>query len=274
MVIRELVCEIAKELDENAVYEARELVMRVLKIGSTELVLGGNREVSETEKSSVYELLARRKNGEPLQYITGTAGFMGMEFKVTRDVLIPRADTETLVEEIIRVSGERKRIIDIGTGSGCIGISLARFIPDADVTFLDISKNALEIAEYNAKKNDVCGKFLNMDILSEYPKEKFDIIASNPPYIRDEVIETLDTGVKDYEPYGALSGGADGLVFYERITDIAAKMLNKNGILAYEIGYDQGKEVSELMQKNFCNVRVIKDLCENDRVVIGELKTF
>lgn len=274
MVIRELVCEIAKELDENAVYEARELVMCVLKIGSTELVLGGNREVSEAEKSLVYELLAQRKSGEPLQYITGTAGFMGMEFKVTPDVLIPRADTETLVEEIIKASGGRKRIIDIGTGSGCIGISLARFISDADVTFLDISQNALEIAKYNAEANEVCGKFVNMDILSEYPKEKFDIIVSNPPYIRDEVIETLDTGVKDYEPYGALSGGADGLVFYKRITDIAAQMLNKNGILAYEIGYDQGRDVSELMQKDFCNVRVIKDLCGNDRVVTGELKTF
>lgn len=274
MVIRELVSELAACLGENALYEARELVMRVLNIGSTELILNGSRDVSDGEKRLAYELLERRKRGEPLQYITETAGFMGLEFKVTRDVLIPRADTETLVEEIIRLSSGKKRIIDIGTGSGCIGISLAHYIDGADVTFLDISKKALEIAEYNAKKNNVCGRFVNMDILREYPKEKFDIIASNPPYIRDDVIKTLDKGVKDYEPYNALSGGADGLIFYKRITDISARMLNRGGILAYEIGYDQGKAVSELMQRDFRNVRILKDLCGNDRVVIGEFKAF
>lgn len=274
MVIRELVSELAKKLDENSVYEAREIVMSVLKIGNAEMVINGNKDVSDDEKKSAYALLIRRKNGEPLQYITGTAGFMGLEFKVTPDVLIPRADTETLVEEIIRISDGRTHILDIGTGSGCIGISLAHFISDSEVSFLDISKKALKIAKFNAENNGVRGTFFHMDILHEYPCEKFDIIASNPPYIRDDVIENLDTEVKDYEPYNALSGGTDGLVFYKRITQIAPRMLNPSGILAYEIGYDQGREVSELMQKDFHNVRILKDLCGNDRVVIGELKTF
>lgn len=272
MVIRELIADLTGQLNDNALYEAQELVMSVLGISNTELVLNRNREVSENDKTAVYEKLLRRKKGEPLQYITGTAGFMGLEFKVTPDVLIPRADTETLAEEIISIADGCAKLLDIGTGSGCIGISVAHFKPDTEVTFLDISKKALEIAKYNAKKNNVNGIFVNMDILKEYPKERFDIIVSNPPYICDYVIKDLQTEVKDYEPYGALSGGADGLLFYRRITEIAPGMLNENGILAYEIGCDQGEAVSELMRKSFCNVRVLKDLCGNDRVIIGEMK--
>lgn len=272
MVIRELIADLTGQLNDNALYEAQELVMSVLGISNTELVLNRNREVSENDKTAVYEKLLRRKKGEPLQYITGTAGFMGLEFKVTPDVLIPRADTETLAEEIISIADGCAKLLDIGTGSGCIGISVAHFKPDTEVTFLDISKKALEIAKYNAKKNNVNGIFVNMDILKEYPKERFDIIVSNPPYICDYVIKDLQTEVKDYEPYGALSGGADGLLFYRRITEIAPEMLNENGILAYEIGCDQGEAVSELMRKSFCNVRVLKDLCGNDRVIIGEMK--
>ncbi len=271
MVIRDVVADLTKKLKDNAAYEAREIVKNAVGIDNTQLVINGNCEVSDGDFKKIYEMLVRRQNGEPLQYITQSAGFMGLEFKVTPDVLIPRADTETLVEEIIRTAKSGK-LIDIGTGSGCIGISVAHFNPDLDVTFLDVSEKALEIAKYNAKENGVCGRFIRMDILKEYPNEKFDIIASNPPYIRDDVIETLQTEVKNHEPYNALSGGADGLVFYRRITEIAPHMLNCGGILAYEIGYDQGEAVSDLMKKNFCDVRIIKDLCGNDRVVTGRLE--
>ena len=125
------------------------------------------------------------------------------------------------------------------------------------------------MAASNAKKNDVNVSLLNIDILNEIPNGEFDIIVSNPPYIRSDVINTLQTEVKDFEPRIALDGGDDGLIFYRRITEIAPQVLSKNGILAYEIGYDQGKEVKMLMEKDFCDIEIIKDLCSNDRVVIG-----
>ena len=143
-----------------------------------------------------------------------------------------------------------------------------------ELTFYEKRDGSLPVVEFldSLPKKMRAKALREMDILKEYPKERFDIIVSNPPYICDYVIKDLQTEVKDYEPYGALSGGADGLLFYRRITEIAPGMLNENGILAYEIGCDQGEAVSELMRKSFCNVRVLKDLCGNDRVIIGEMK--
>ncbi len=270
MVIRELLRELSAYLEENAEFEARELFMFASGMSLTELTMNRNSEVSKETEKKARELARRRQSGEPLQYIVGTAEFMGLEFEVNRYTLIPRQDTETLVEAVINEAKSGARILDIGTGSGCIGISLAHFIKDADVTLADISVGALETAKRNAERNNVGIKLCNIDILNGMPEGSFDIIVSNPPYIETEVIKGLSAQVRDYEPYGALDGGEDGLVFYRRITEIAPELLNEGGILAYEIGYDQGKSVCAMMEKQFGNARLIKDLCGNDRVVISK----
>lgn len=155
-----------------------------------------------------------------------------------------------------------------------IGISIAHYKKNTDIELFDISDIALETAEKNIKRNNVSErvKFYKMDILNEYPKKKYDVVVSNPPYIENAVIETLQTEVKDYEPRIALDGGEDGLVFYRRITETAHNFLKKGGLLAFEIGYNQGESVRGLMQNDFYDTEVIKDLNDNDRVVIGKLK--
>lgn len=273
MVIDELIRYSASQLHDNARFEAEEIVMSVLGIDRTQLITEGKRELCENEINAVNNLIDSRVNGEPLQYILGGCEFMSLPFFVESGVLIPRADTETLAEEIIKIAKPDAKILDICCGSGCIGISLASFIENAAVTMLDISDKAIEVTAKNAKLNNVTGRVTvkKCDILSETPSEKYDIIVSNPPYIETAVIDTLQTEVKDHEPRLALDGGEDGLVFYRRITDIAPKMLNENGILAFEIGFNQGAAVKELMKNNFKDIRIIKDLTGNDRVVRGEL---
>lgn len=272
MVIRELLFKIRSALDENAAFEAKQIVKSALDIDENYLIINPQKEVTPEAVKRAEEMLKRRVSGEPLQYILGEAEFMSLTFEVNPATLIPRSDTETLVEELINIIGKNSpKVLDIGTGSGCIGISLAKYT-SARVTLADISEKALETAKKNAKRNGVSVDVVRVDILAEIPEDEFDIIVSNPPYIRTDVIETLQRDVKDYEPKTALDGGADGLIFYKRITDIAPKLLTQNGILAYEIGYDQGEEVSEVMAENFYDVRVIKDLCGNDRVVTGILK--
>ena len=269
MVIRELLNELKAILIENPEFEAKEIVMKVLDITNNYMVLNSTKIVGEGEYNKAISFAKRRVNGEPLQYILGNSEFMSLTFELNCDTLIPRSDTETLVEKLIEIIGDSSpKIIDIGTGSGCIGISLAKYT-SAEVTLADVNKNALNMAVSNAKKNDVNVSLQNIDILNEIPKGEFDIIVSNPPYIRSAVVNTLQTEVKDFEPHLALDGGEDGLIFYRRITSIAPQILNKNGILAYEIGYDQGDAVKELMKKDFCDIDIIKDLCDNDRVVIG-----
>ncbi len=269
MVIRELVIELKSKLKENPEFEAREIVMSVMNITQTELVINSANLVSNSQYKEALSILSRRLKGEPLQYILGKSEFMSLPFELNRDTLIPRSDTETLVEEVIKHIGKRSlRVLDIGTGSGCIGISIAKYTP-AKVTLADVNVNALKMAKHNAKINNVEVDAINIDILKEIPKGTFDVIVSNPPYIRTDVIDNLQTEVKDFEPSLALDGGEDGLMFYRRITEIAPEILAKDGILAYEIGYDQGEAVKELMSSHFSNVKIIKDLCDNDRVVIG-----
>ncbi len=269
MVISELINEMASVLRENANYEARELFAAASKMSITEITLKRNQVVSDEIVSVAKKLLERRLTGEPLQYITGIAGFMGLEFEVNPHTLIPRQDTETLVELLIKKAKDGMKILDIGTGSGCIGISLARYIKGAEVTLADISEGALETAERNAVKNGVEVRTVRLDILKEIPDGKFDIVVSNPPYIETEVVNGLDSTVKDYEPISALDGGEDGLMFYRRITEIAPQLLNDGGILAYEIGYNQGESVSQIVKAVFGNAEMIKDYCGNNRVVFA-----
>ena len=276
MVISELVRETAKSLSDNARFEAELIVMSAVGINRTQLVLDSRRDVTEEQRERVSEMVKRRQSGEPLQYILGECEFMSLDFYVESGVLIPRSDTETLVEAVIEKTDENKnmKILDICTGSGCIGISTAHFRSSAYVDLIDISDKAIEIAKKNIVRNNVQSrvKVQKMDILNEYPSEKYDIVVSNPPYIETEVIDTLQTEVKNHEPRLALDGGEDGLIFYRRITEIAPEILKKGGMLAFEIGYNQGKAVSALMEKNFCVVRIIQDFSKNDRVVTGILK--
>ena len=203
--------------------------------------------------------------------IGGKTNFYGYDFKVDKNVLIPRLDTEILIEEIIKDIKSRSgeiSVLDIGTGSGAIAVSIQKET-GTKVTAVDISKNALEIAKFNAEQNDAKIEFILSDLF-ENVKQKFDFIVSNPPYIETETIKSLDKEVVLNEPILALDGGADGLDFYKRIIADAPKYLKKNGRLYFEIGYNQASSVSELMKKDFKNIKVLKDYGNNDRVVLGE----
>lgn len=228
------------------------------------------------------ELLRQRAAHVPLAYLTGSQMFMGLEFQVGPAVLIPRQDTETLVEEAMRYVADGMRILDLCTGSGCILISLlhgSAQVPDrkADMSGrarvfgvgADLSGEALELANKNAKSNHVDAVWIQSDLFSNITGQ-FDLIVSNPPYITSNVIETLDEEVRLHEPRMALDGDKDGLRFYRRILQDAPAYLKENGRLLVEIGYDQGQAVTEMMREaGFTEVRLIQDLCGKDRVVTG-----
>ncbi|MGX9758541.1 peptide chain release factor N(5)-glutamine methyltransferase [Clostridioides difficile] len=235
-----------------------------------------NKELTEEQKIKFIGFAEERINGRPIAYIVEKREFMGLDFFVKEGVLIPRPDTETLVEEIIEICKARKNvsILDIGTGSGAITVSLAKYIENSNVTSFDISEIALEIGKKNAIINEVDKKieYIKSDLFTALNDSdiKFDIIVSNPPYIKKQDIETLHTQVKDYEPYNALEGGEDGLDFYRKITEQGKKYLNECGILAYEVGHNQAEDVINIMKSNgYKKIYTKKDIQGIDRVVIG-----
>lgn len=249
------------------------ILMHALKINKTQLVLG-ERQITDDEYSVITKSVERLEQGEPIQYITGHCEFMSLDFIVRPSVLIPRHDTEVLVEVVLSKIPSSSVGADFCCGSGCIGISLAHYMSDVFISCVDISPTALDIAKENAEKNGVTNKieFLNMDLLREIPNKMFDFIVSNPPYIKTDVIPTLDRTVRNSEPHIALNGGDDGLMFYRRISKNAP--LKKNGLLAFEIGYDQGTEVTNILVENgYADICVIKDTEGRDRVVTA-IKCF
>lgn len=272
MVVGSMRTEVRKELGENE-HEADWIISHVTKM-SQEDFIKNPREITAQEEAEIMDIVSRRNSGEPLQYILGETEFMGLTFKVNDLVLIPRQDTETLVETVVKkIKDKEVRVLDIGTGSGCVGISIAKLCPNADVTLLDYSEAILEVAGENAKLNGVEVKLEHCDILEEIPEGKFDVIVSNPPYIETDTIFSLDNIVTSYEPPEALDGGFDGLLFYQRITEIAPEIMEENSYIAFEIGYEQGEAVSEILDEaEFSGIKVIKDPCENDRVVTGKYK--
>jgi len=238
---------------------------------------GQKAEPEDTAWREFSEGIGRRSLREPLQHILGTQEFMGLEFEVNRHTLIPRQDTETLVELVLAEHKEKEcALLDMCTGSGCIAISLAVYGKYARVEAADISAEALKVAERNAEKLSASVRFRQSDMFSAFDEktDKFDIIVSNPPYIPSNVIEELEPEVRDFEPRGALDGTADGLFFYEVLAQKCGRFLNENGTVYFEIGHDQGEAVKHLLDTHgFIDTKVIKDLAGNDRVVCGKWQT-
>ncbi len=265
-------------LGENKIEEARAdtdfLLFFLLGAEKADIIFG-EKEVDNEKAQSFYDALDRRIKGEPVQYITGVCEFYSNEFYVDKTTLIPRADTEILVDECIKRIKEKKlsSFIDIGTGSGCIALSILKETENTKASLIDIQEGALKVAEKNAKKLGVCERtsFYKKDILNEDLKgfDKVDLIVSNPPYIDTETILTLDDKVKNFEPNIALDGGADGLMFYRRITHLASKMCK---YLAFEIGFDQKDSVREIMEEYFTDIKLYYDYGKNPRALIGKNK--
>ena len=255
-------------LKENNVdeREARLLLAFSLEVPIEKLLL--LKTCTLREYSKFIKIINKRASGIPYAYIVGHKEFMKLDFEVNKNVLIPRADTDILVTEVINLN--KKKILDMCTGSGCIAISLAKYIDGAKVDAVDISEKSLTIAEVNAKKNNVDVKFINSNLFEKIT-DKYDLIVSNPPYIKTSDLRDLQFEVKN-EPLKALDGGDTGLYFYKKIIKEATKFFNENGVLAFEIGYDQAEDVSNLLKENgYQNIKVIKDLSGNDRVIISNL---
>lgn len=224
----------------------------------------------EPEVLTEYErVVEKRAEHVPLQYITGEQEFMGLTFKVNSNVLIPRQDTETLVEETLKVITPRMEVLDLCTGSGCILLSILKNAPTVRGTGSDISKQALLVAKENAKLHELEAEWVRGNLFDNV-SGRFDLIVSNPPYIARAQIHTLMPEVQQFEPIEALDGGEDGLDFYRKIVSEAPMYLKERGFLFFEIGYDQGEAVQRLMREaGFTDVAVVKDLAGNDRVVKG-----
>ena len=285
MNIRELKIIGNKKLEENniedSVFKAEKLLQYVLNMDKTELLINNEMLVDKENENKYLMLIDKLIKGKPLQYITNCQEFMKLNFFVDQNVLIPQPDTEILLEKVLdtinkikqlrEIKENRKQekilVLDLCTGSGAIGISIKKYITDLEVYASDISKEALKIAELNAKNNDVQIHVINSDML-ENIKIKFDIIVSNPPYIETKELEKLPKDVQN-EPQLALDGGEDGLKYYKIIRDEGYKFLKDNGAILLEIGYNQNRSVPDLFRnnENYKNIEIYKDLSNIDRVV-------
>ena len=264
----------------DALIDARLLLEEAAQVNKAYLLMHANEELKlsceDSAEDSYFRMIDMRAKRIPLQHIVGYQDFMSLRFKVNNNVLVPRFDTEVLVEEALKHVHDGMRVLDMCTGSGCILVSILKYSNDCCGVGVDISDKALEVAKENADillsdRTDVDVTFIKSDLFNELNKEnKFDVIVSNPPYIQTEVIKTLDSEVKDHDPIIALDGGGDGLDFYRRIIDNAGDYLNPGGVIIFEIGYDEAQEVLNLLGRaGYINVSVIKDLSGLDRVVVG-----
>lgn len=255
---------------EDAAVDAWYLLEYTTGISRAMYFLKMNEVLLENMEKKYKEYIGLRISHIPLQHITGVQEFMGLEFQVNEHVLIPRQDTEVLVETVLRTLKPGMKVLDMCTGSGCILISLLKLSEGIIGTGVDISEEALKVAEKNRSKINVEAKWLQSD-LYENVTGTYDVIVSNPPYIRTKVIEELKEEVKLHDPFIALDGKEDGLYFYRKIVEKSTEYLSKGGKLFFEIGHDQGESVKTLMEEaGFSKVNVKKDLAGLDRVVFGE----
>lgn len=267
-MVRELLKNASERLSgsETPLLDARVLLAKAMNKQNASMIFS---EPTEEELSIFESFIKKRQQGIPVAYILGEKEFMGLNFRLNSDTLIPRPDTECLVEKIIEKNTfSSPRILDLCTGSGCIGISLASFIKEAKCDLTDISESALKKAEENALLNKVNERtnVFKLDVLADDIKKGYDIIVSNPPYIESEVVPTLEVSL--FEPSRALDGGEDGLDFYRVIVKKAYDALEEGGMLALEIGYNQGESVKNLCA-DFQVVDLYKDYGNNDRVIIA-----
>ncbi len=248
--------------------DARVLLAHIMGMKAHELVLYRDEEVVGSVNENFKKLVNIRKTGYPIAYITGEKEFFSLPFKVTPDVLIPRPDTEILVEWGISHARGR-RVLDLCCGSGCIGISVGYYEKSAKITLADISEGALEVASQNAAMNNVFVNFMKIDILEDEILGEYDLVLSNPPYIESAEIPTLEPDVCVFEPSIALDGGDSGLVFYPKIIKKAYHALSSGGLLGLEVGHTQAGAVSKMMKGYFRDVEVLQDLGGHERVVTG-----
>lgn len=254
----------------DAALDAWYLLQMVCKIERSYYYVHGEEDITQDAQKEYEIAVQKRAEHIPLQYIIGEQEFMGLRFKVNSNVLIPRQDTETLVEQVLKTVKPGMKVLDLCTGSGCVLISVLKNAPELTGMGSDISKTALLVAKENAKLHEVDAEWVRSDLFDNIT-ETFDVIMANPPYIPTGEILSLMPEVRDFEPENALDGGADGLDFYRKIAGQVKDYLNPGGYVYMEIGYDQGEAVSELMRNaGFTEVEVIKDLARNDRVVKGK----
>lgn len=248
------------------------LLAMACKIDHTYYYMHIDEEMTEEQAREFEVLIKKRAERVPLQYITGEQEFMGLTFHVNSNVLIPRQDTETLVEEALKVVRPGMKIMDMCTGSGCVLISILKNAHDIEGIGYDISKQAINVAKENAKLNEVPAVFERSDLFEDVVEKDSDVIVSNPPYIPTDVIATLMPEVAEFEPREALDGKGDGLYFYSKILEQCKNYMKPDGYVLFEIGCKQGDSVSTMMRlAGFSEVHVIKDLARNDRVVMGHL---
>lgn len=275
MEIKEALIEGRKYLKDleytDPIYETRRILSFLLNKDLSYLVAHDSELLDSTVEERYFEILDKRKNGMPIQYILGEEDFYGRSFKVLEGVLIPRQDTEISVETLLKIIKNNKinNMLEIGCGTGIVSISVD-LETKIDVTAVDISKRAIENSIINKEKLGSGIKIMKSDLFSNI-KDRFDLIYSNPPYIKSDVIKKLQVEVRKHEPRLALDGGEDGLHFYRKIIEKGPDYLNDRGYLVFEIGHDEAKDICALMADKF-DVEVIKDLSKLDRVVVGQLR--
>lgn len=264
----------------NPILESILVLSKLLNKDKVYIYTYGDEEVSQEVANKFMKIMEKRSTGYPMNYLLGEKEFMGLDFLLEEGVLIPRPETEILVEYIIdkihsEYRGEKISLLDIGIGSGAISLSIAKQFPHIHVYGVDLYDKPIEIANKNKKRLNLLNvEFIKSDLFDKIDRDnKFHIIVSNPPYIKTGDIEGLQKDVKDFEPLSALDGGIDGLDFYRRITRESKEFLLENGLLVYEIGYNQSKEVKEIMiEEGFSHIKLLKDFQDYHRVISGILK--
>ena len=275
--IKKGMIELKNDNIEEPKLKSRLLMQYVLNETRQYVIVNDMENLEKNKEKQYFEGIKILKKGIPIEHITHQKEFMKLNFFVDKNVLIPRQDTEILVEEVIKIAKRInvKKILDLCTGSGAIAVSLAKYLPQTEITAIDISNDALKIAKKNAVSNNVENQitFISSDMFTNLNEEKFDIIVSNPPYIKTNVIKELDIQVKN-EPYIALDGGEDGLDFYKKIINESYQYLKCNGYLCLEIGFDQKFDVIELIEnaEKFEGTYSKKDLFDNDRIIITRMR--